>query len=211
MRANVLTGPAPWAVDRLGFAIAAQLWERLPSALAAAVGRAANAREASRTADQAFADARWPVQYEELSSHLRAIEGVSLARAPRAAHQLVVVRDQVILPWCYGRTGAVSMRDVRPSRSLEQLVRESLHRPRSSRPIVDRADSAPGGELPSRFDQAPTVLIAGYACTADHGLLRVCLGEATVRQSGELDWRHVADLPLPPPSIPRPRRQSFPC
>lgn len=224
MRADVLTIPAPWAVDRFGFAVAAELWVRIPTALAAAIGRAVSARRASRLADaDAVDDPRWPVPYEELGAHLRNVDGAAIARAPRTRYPVVVVRNHVLLPWCYGPTGAVSMRDVPPGGSLSRLAREFVQRlggPRHRRhadPDLPHDDECAGpdqpelaelGALLGRPDSPPKVLIAGYACTADHGLLRVCLGEAAVAPGG-LAWQHVEDLPLPPPTIPRPRPQRF--
>ncbi|HEX8629254.1 MAG TPA: hypothetical protein VF755_13905 [Catenuloplanes sp.] len=222
MRADVLTGPAPWAVDRFGFTIAAELWVRIPAALAAATRRAATVRRAARTAAaDAVSDPRWPAPYEELGAHLRGVPDASITRSPRARYQLVVVRNHVVLPWCYGATGAVSMRDARPGGSFGRLGRELLYRfggPRHRRPTepglprdeADEHDVAELSEMLGRLDPAPRVLIAGYAGTAEDGLLRVCLGEAVPVEPGALSWRHLEDLPLPPPTIPRPRRQQFP-
>lgn len=221
MQVDVLTGPAPWAVDRFGFAIAAELWVRIPTALAAATGRAVTARRACRAGRaDAVGDPRWSAPYEELGAHLRSLQGASIARSPRARYQLVVVRNHVVLPWCYGNTGAVSMRDARPDGSFGRLARELLRRfggPLHRRPVepglphdeTDEHDVAALSEMLARLDPAPRVLIAGYAGTCDDGLLRVCLGEAVLEPAG-LRWQHVEDLPLPPPTIPRPRRQQFP-
>lgn len=196
MRTDVLTGPAPWAVDRLGSTAAAQLWMGIPTALATAVARVVKSPDVSPAVRrQALADERWPVPYEELCAHLHTVDGARLAAAARLPHPVVVVRDLVLLPWCYGPTGAISMRDAHPDRSLGRLAGEVLHR------LSGPADGSGRG---------PGVLIAGYACTVEHGLLRVCLGAANVAPDGQLAWQQVTDLPLPPPTIPRPRRQCFP-
>lgn len=222
MRADVLTGPAPWVVDRLGFAAAAELWVRVPTAIAAAVSRAARGREAARPgAATALGEARWPLPYDELALHLRHLAATTVAGGPRNPYRITVVGGHLILPWCYGRTGAISMSDVRPGRSFGRLARELLRRfgppPRvrqdpPPRPGEenDARDVAEISAALTRLDGPPRALIAGYACTDEHGLLRVCLGEAGLAPDGFLHWRHVDDLPLPPPTIPRPRRMHFP-
>jgi hypothetical protein len=222
MRTDVLAGPSPWAVDRLGAGVATRLWTAIPKALGSAVARAVNAPGASRmTTDHAFADARWPLPYEELATHLQGIDGAVLVHPPRTSYQLVLVRNHVVLPWCYGRTGAISMRDARPGRSFGRLARDLLHRfgPPAHRPQpappfprdeADERDVAQVGDALGRLDPSPGILIAGYACTSEYGLLRVCLGEAGLGDGERLHWHHADDLPLPPPAIPRPRRQRFP-
>ena len=60
------------------------------------------------------------------------------------------------------------------------------------------------GDPLAGLDPPPGVLIAGYACTSEYGLLRVCLGEAGVGNGERLRWHPPADPPLPPPATPRP-------
>src|SRR3712207_2276252 len=119
MRADVLVGPSPWLVDRLGHAVAGELWTKIPEALGTAISRAINARPASQTStDRLLANPRWPLPYEELVVYLGALDGARVVTAPRSVYQLVLVRGHVIVPWCYGQSGALSMGDARPGRSF---------------------------------------------------------------------------------------------
>lgn len=222
MRADVLIGPSPWMVDRLGGAVADEVWTRIPEALSAAIRRTATARDSSRmSSDHVFANPRWATQYEELAARLWSLDGSAVVRSPHGAYQLVVLNGHVIVPWCYGPSGAVGMQDVRPTRSFGRLLRELLRRFGPSRPwaqpdqplLRDELDERDVAQLCSaltRVAPAPRILIAGYACSSAHGLLRVGLGEASLGAGGTLVWHRTADLPLPPPVIPRPRGLQFP-
>ncbi|MBF9130490.1 hypothetical protein I0C86_16200 [Plantactinospora sp. S1510] len=43
----------------------------------------------------------------------------------------------------------------------------------------------------------PRVLLIGYACNSDQGLLRISWGEAALGRDNLLHWGHVDDLPVP--------------
>jgi hypothetical protein len=222
MRADVLVGPSPWVTERLGPRAAGELWTKIPEALSTAIARAVNIRSSSPTiTDRLLANPRWPLPYEELVVYLGNLPGAEVVRLPRCVYQLVVIDGNVVVPWCYGQSGAVSMRDARPGRSFGRLAADLLRRfgyPRRRaerdapllRDEIDERDVAQIGAALARLDPTPKILIAGYAGTFDHGLLRTCLGEPTLDENGVLTWRHVDDLPLPPPAIPRPRRLRFP-
>jgi hypothetical protein len=223
MRADVLVGPSPWVVERFGERVAGELWTRVPEALRTAIDRAANARpHVSYATDRLLANPRWPVPYEELVVYLRNLPGAEVIAPRGSAYQLVAFRGQVVVPWCYGQSGAVSMRDVEPAGSFGRLARELVRRfglpgQRWAVPLLpmlrDEIDQREVGQVCAALGAMhwrPGVLIAGYAGSADHGLLRACLGEVAPGSSGFLGWRHVDDLPLPVPVIPRPRRMVFP-
>ncbi|MEU4712180.1 hypothetical protein AB0F73_00695 [Micromonospora purpureochromogenes] len=58
----------------------------------------------------------------------------------------------------------------------------------------DRSDLR---EAVEQLAPEPTVVLIGYACNSEAGLLRVSWGEATLTRSDELDWGPVEELPLP--------------
>lgn len=218
MRPDVLVGPAPWVIGKVGTTLAGELWTRIPEALRTAIARAVNAHPHARpTIDRLFANPHWMLPYEELVLGLGKLDGAAVVSSPRSGYQLVVLRGQVIVPWCYGASGAISMREAGPGRPFSRLARELMRRfgpaPRNGLPqlplvrdeIDEREVAHICGEV-AKVTLRPNVLIAGYAATADHGLLRACLGQA----GGPSGWTHVDDLPLPPPVIPRPRRMQFP-
>lgn len=219
MSAGVAAGPSAWAVRRFGEAVATHLWWEVPAALGAAVDRAVNAREASRmTTDHAFGNARWPLQYEELAGRLSRIDGAVLIRPPRVCYELVVIRQHVLLPWCYGRAGTVPMAQARLGRSFGRLARELLRRfgppPLWTQPSLplfppdeqDEREVAAVSDTLDRLDPPPRILIVGYACNSEQGLVRVAWGEAALADGEHPHWHYVEDLPLPAVArIPRPR------
>jgi hypothetical protein len=219
MRADVLVGPSPWVVERFGARVAGDLWTAIPEALRTAVARAVSAQPHARTAtDRLLPNPRWPLPYEEIVLGLGGLPGAQVIRSPKSVYQLVVLRGQILLPWWYGPSGATAMRDVPPGRSFGRLARELLRRFGAVRrtaypqlPLVrderDERDVAHICAELAALDRSPAVLLAGFAATADHGLLRAGLGQVSSDTGG---WRYADDLPLPAPVIPRPRRMQFP-
>lgn len=195
---------------------------RIPEALRTAIARAVHCRPHEQQAtDRQLVNPRWPLPYEELVVYLGDLPGVEVISPKRSVYQLVVVQGQVVLPWCYGPSGAVSMRDVPLGRSFGRLALELIGRfgppqrlPGPQLPLVrdimdEREVAAVCAEL-AKLHPRPGVVLAGYAGSADHGLLRACLGAPRATEAGVLAWGQVDDLPLPPPTIPRPRRMQFP-
>jgi hypothetical protein len=222
MRADVLVGPSPWLRERFGAPVAGELWTRIPEALRTAIARAVHSRPHEQQAiDRLLVNPRWRLPYEELAVYLGDLPGVEVIKPKQSVYQLVVCEGHVLLPWCYGPTGAVSMRDVPLGNSFGRLARELLARfgpaqklPSPQLPLVrdimdEREVAAVCAEL-TKLHPRPRLVIAGYAGSADHGLLRACLGMVGATERGVLAWRYADDLPLPPPAIPRPRRMVFP-
>ncbi|GAA0796740.1 hypothetical protein [Spirilliplanes yamanashiensis] len=222
MRADVLVGPTSWVSERFGARSAGELWTRIPEALRTAIARAVHSRpHEPQTVDRLLDNPRWPHPYEELAVYLGELPGAEVVTAKRSAYQLVVVNGHIVLPWRYGPSGAVSMRDVPPGRGFGRLARELIARyappqplPGPQLPLVrdimdEREVAALCAEL-AKVHPKPQLVLAGYAGSADHGLLRACLGVPGTTASGTLAWRHADDLPLPAPAIPRPRRMQFP-
>jgi hypothetical protein len=222
MRADVLVGPSSWVSERFGAPVAGELWARIPEALRTAIARAVHGRPHERQAtDRLLANPRWPLPYEELAVYLGDLPGVEVVSPQRSAYQLVVCQGQVLLPWWYGPSGAVSMRDVPPGRGFGRLARELLARygpPQRSpypelpmvRDIMDEREVAAVCAELAKLHPKPRLVLAGYAASADHGLLRAGLGVPGATTAGVPAWHHVDDLPLPAPAIPRPRRMQFP-
>ncbi|MFC5924653.1 hypothetical protein [Micromonospora vulcania] len=52
-------------------------------------------------------------------------------------------------------------------------------------------------EVVEQLTDEPKVLLVGFACNSDQGLLRVSWGEAALVGGTELKWGHVEDLPCP--------------
>jgi hypothetical protein len=222
MRADVLVGPSPWVVEQFGDKVAAELWTRVPEALSTAIHREVNTRHTTiQGTERVLANPRWALPYEELVLCLGTLPGADVISVPKSVYQLVVLRGHVLLPWCYGQSARESMRDAQVGRSFGRLARELLRRfgpPWRRSPMeqplpldaVDEREVAKICAAIAALDPTPEVVIAGYAGTANHGLLRACLGEVKAAENGSLNWSHLDDLPLPPPVIPRPRRLQFP-
>ncbi len=202
--------PSMWAVDRFGPVLAPELRRRVPHALACAVNRAVDAHEASQmTTNHAFGSARWPIQYEELVKHLHDLNGASTIRPWGAFYQLVIVGNHLLLPWCFAQTPNTRMRDIRPGRSFGRLAREILGQfgppPHWSQPALpwpadDDEDEQQVHEVSSllrTIQPPPRVLIVGYACSPQLGLLSVEWGEAALGDGDHLHWYHDEQLPVP--------------
>ncbi|MEW2376118.1 hypothetical protein AB0883_08445 [Micromonospora sp. NPDC047812] len=203
-------GPSRWSVERFGHPLAAALRQEIPAALHRAVELARGAREASALdTDHAFGPVRWKQQYEVLHEHLMELPGVTDVHPPRAQVRLTICRDHLLLPWRYAKRGDVDMRDVRPGNDLSRLIRDLLilfgpepsHRevPLPLMPLTpeEERDRSALREAIKKLAPRPSVLLVGFACNSDAGLLRVSWGEAALIGNRELEWGHVEDLPLP--------------
>ena len=222
MRADVLVGPSPWVVEQFGDKVAAEVWTRVPEALSTAIDREVNAHHTTtRSTERVLTNPRWSLPYEELVLCLGQLPGAQVINIPKSVYQLVMLSGHILLPWCYGQSARVSMADAPVGRSFGRLARELLRRfgPPWRRAVIedplpldaiDEREVAKVCAVIAELEPRPEVVIAGYAGTADYGLLRACLGELKATDNGTLDWNHIADLPLPPPVIPRPRRLHFP-
>ncbi|MGC5330602.1 hypothetical protein [Micromonospora sp. DT62] len=207
---GVADGPSQWSIEKFGFAQAVTLRKRVPAALKRAVERAMDAREASEmTSDHAFGSVRWLVQYEELHLHLRELPDVTDLRPAGAQFRITVCAGHLLLPWHYSTRSDLEIARVRPGRTLNRFAHDLLAMygptPRYQQdtlplmPLSDQEsrDRSELRDAVERLPVEPKVLLIGYACNSDAGLLRVSWGEAALRQNGELEWQHVEDLPLP--------------
>jgi hypothetical protein len=222
MRADVLVGPSPWVVELFGDKVAAELWTRVPEALSTAIDREVHTHPTTtQSTERLLANPRWAMPYEELVLFLGSLPGAKVVTVPKSVYRLVVIRGRVLVPWCYGQSARISMADAQVGRSFGRLARELLRRfggawhgsPTEAPLILDAVDEREVAKVCAavgQLDASPRIVIAGYAGAANHGLLRACLGEARATRDGVLSWRHLDDLPLPPPVIPRPRRLRFP-
>ena len=222
MRPDVLVGPSDWLIEEFGDKIADELWTRVPEALNTAIEREVHAHPAmTQTMERVLANPRWPLPYEELVLFLGTLPGAEIISVPKSVYQLVLVNGHVVVPWCYGQSAQVSMRDAQVGRSFGRLARELLRwfgpswrRSGVEAPLpldaVDEREVAKICAAIAKIEPKPQVVIAGYAGAPHVGLLRTCLGEVKSTDNGSLNWSHLDDLPLPPPAIPRPRRMQFP-
>ncbi|BFU46750.1 hypothetical protein [Krasilnikovia sp. MM14-A1004] len=222
MRPDVLVGPSEWVVEQFGDKVAAEVWTRVPEALSTAIEREVTARPATaQAAERVLANPRWALPYEELVLFLGTLPGAEIISVPKSVYQLVLINGHVLVPWCYGQSARMSMGDAEVGRSFGRLARELLRRfgppwrrSQTETPLpldaVDEREVAKICAAILRIEPRPDVVIAGYAGAPNLGLLRACLGEIKSTDNGTLNWSHLADLPLPPPVIPRPRRMHFP-
>ena len=222
MRPDVLIGPSPWVVEQFGEKVAVELWTRVPEALSTAIDREINTHPATaQAAERVLANPRWPLPYEELVLFLGTLPGAEIISVPKSVYQLVVINGNVIVPWCYGQSARMSMRDAEVGRSFGRLARELLRRfgppwrrspaePPLPLDAVDEREVSKICAAIARIEPKPEVVLAGWAGAPNLGLLRACLGEVKSTDNGCLNWSYIDDLPLPPPVIPRPRRMHFP-
>ncbi|MFF0819211.1 hypothetical protein ACFYUR_02345 [Micromonospora haikouensis] len=207
---GVADGPSRWSIEKFGFAQAVALRKRVPAALKRAVERAMDAREASEmTSDHAFGSVRWLVQYEELHHHLRELPDVTDLRPPGAQFRITVCAGHLLLPWHYSTRSDADIARTRPERTLSRFARALLAlcgpQPRYQQdtlplmPLSDQEADARSElrEAVERLPVEPKVLLIGYACNSEAGLLRLCWGEAALRGNGDLEWQHVEELPMP--------------
>ncbi|KXK59353.1 hypothetical protein AWW66_24735 [Micromonospora rosaria] len=202
--------PSDWSVRRFGPTLAGALRRQVPAALHRAVELARGAREASELdTDHAFGPVRWKQQYEALHEYLRELPDVTDVHPPGAQVRVTICRDNLLLPWRYAKRGDVDMRDVRPGRDLSRLIRDLLilfgPAPRHEEPMLPMMPPTPGEsrdreplrEAVAQLAAEPQVILIGFACTSEAGLLRASWGEAALVRDSELEWGPVEDLPLP--------------
>src|SRR4051794_13949907 len=129
MRPEVLVGPSEREVEQFGDKVAGVLWTRVPEALSTAIDREVNVNHAmTKTTERVLANSRWPLPYEELVLFLGTLPGAEIISVPKSVYQLVVINGHVVVPWCYGQSARMSMRDAEVDRSFGRLVRELLRR-----------------------------------------------------------------------------------
>ncbi|MEE6259375.1 hypothetical protein [Plantactinospora sonchi] len=205
---TVVEGPSSWAVERFGPSLAVELWKRVPAALRRAVERAMDARDASEmTTDHPFGSVRWLVQYEELLTHLQDLPETTSIHPPGAQFRITICAGHLLLPWCYASREDARLEQAVPNRRLSQTIRDLLllfgpkppyeQEPLPMMPTVPDDDTL--AELREAIEGSaaePRVLLIGYACNSDQGLLRLSWGEAALSRDNLLHWEHVDDLPL---------------
>src|SRR3954467_169508 len=129
MRPDVLVGPSEWVVEQFGDKVAGELWTRVPEALSTAIDRELHIHPAmTQTMERVLANPRWPLPYEELVLFLGTLPGAEIISVPKSVYQLVVIHGHVVVPWCYGQSARMSMRDAEVGRSFGRLAREPLPR-----------------------------------------------------------------------------------
>lgn len=212
-----LREPSAWALHHFG-ANADRLRRLVPQAMAATVGRALDAHQASKmTTDHAFGNARWVLQYEELVTHLQHLPDTHVLRAPHTFFQVIVVNDHLLLPWCYAdhRCPVDDRRQIRPPAALTmKLLSRFGPRPHWRQPHLPLTDPeqwddpAAVARVESGLDELdppPAVVLVGYACNSTEGLLDVMWGTAAPAEDGLLEWHHREALPIPEARIPQAR------
>ncbi|TDC38355.1 hypothetical protein E1211_07255 [Micromonospora sp. 15K316] len=201
--------PSRWSIEKFGRELARDLRSRIPNALRRAVELAQDARKASALdTDHAFGPVRWKQQYESLHEQLRDLPAVTDVHPPGTQVRVTICQDHLLLPWLYARRRGVDMRKVGgPVKS--QLVRDLLilFGPKSDyeEPTLPDMPLSPDEardrtllrEAIERLTPRPKVLLIGFACNSDDGLLAVSWGEAALAPGRKLEWGPVEDLSTP--------------
>ncbi|MFD2764892.1 hypothetical protein [Micromonospora eburnea] len=206
---GVVDEPSRWSIEKFGPDLARDLRSRIPKALCRAVELAQQAREASALdTDHAFGPVRWKQQYESLHEHLRDLPGVTDVHPPGAQVRVTICRDHLLLPWLYARRRGVDMCRV-GGRVRSQLVRDLLilfgPKPDYEEPILpgmplnpdEARDRTLLRQAIEQLASRPKVLLIGFACNSDEGLLAVSWGEAALTSDRRLEWGPVEDLITP--------------
>ncbi len=202
-------GPSRWSIEKFGLPLATTLRTEIPAALRRAVELAQDARDASELdTDHAFGPVRWKQQYEVLHEYLHDLPDVVGVHPPGAQVRVTICRGHLLLPWRYTTRSDLDMRDARPGRDLNRLIRDLLilFGPEPSHEEVtlplmpltpeEARDRSALREAVEQMTDEPRVLLVGFACNSDEGLLRVSWGEAALLGGTELKWGHVEDLPV---------------
>ncbi|MEV1330905.1 hypothetical protein AB0J20_15155 [Micromonospora costi] len=203
---GVVEEPARWPIEKFGPDLACDLRARIPKALHRAVELAKGARKASALeTDHAFGPVRWKQQYESLYEHLRDLPAITDVHPPGAQVRVTICRDHLLLPWLYARRRGVSMRKV-GGRVKSQLIRDLLvlfgPKPDYEEPTLPDMALSPDEvrdrkllrEAIEQLTPQPKVLLIGFACNSDDGLLSVSWGEAALAPDRRLEWGPVEDL-----------------
>ncbi|MBL6275181.1 hypothetical protein JMF97_03275 [Micromonospora fiedleri] len=203
---GVVGEPSQWSIEKFGPQLARDLRSRIPKALYRAVELAQQAREASALdTDHAFGPVRWKQQYESLHENLRDLPGVTDVHPPGAQVRVTICRDHLLLPWLYAKRRGVDMCKV-GGRVKGQLIRDLLilfgPKPDYEEPTLPDMPLSPDEArdrtlLRQAIEQLaprPKVLLIGFACNSDEGLLAVSWGEAALAPGKRLEWGPAEDL-----------------
>jgi hypothetical protein len=145
------------------------------------------------------------------------LPGAVPIRPPRAFYKLVVLRDQLLLPWCYGDhlTSIDDSRAVRaPGRLTADLLRRFGPEVRWRQPPLplltgpDAEDEQEVNRVASALDEldpSPDVVVIAFACSSQLGLVDIRWGEAAVGEGPVMQWLYHEPLPIPGPGVPRQR------
>lgn len=202
--------PSKWAVKRFG-ALASELMERIPTALAAAVERQLEAHHAARLRTLHAYGGAWPAPYEELAEHLGNLDGAQVARPTGASFRLVVVNNVLLVPFRYAEDLTTELTDPKVGQQLNKTCRLLLRRfgppPKHEQPTLNDSwfreeDAYADADSDLLGDVHPdTIVVIFYVSNADAGLLEVGWGEAELSLGGSLHWHHTELLSLPAPPL----------
>jgi hypothetical protein len=196
-------GWSDWAVEAFGARVA-ELWERIPAALAKAHRRARAAHDAAQSKNQrVYGTALWELQHEELVAAVSSVNGAKPAKF--GGYELPVVAGKVLFPLRYTDQAGVPVERARlpmpVSPQRERLF--GAHAPEVERPHPFLDESWAELELPADYEAYPQLgdgaelIVIAYACNLEAGVLHIEWGRAEHVGDGELRWGDHSPLPLP--------------
>ncbi|MEY9871225.1 hypothetical protein ABH931_000690 [Streptacidiphilus sp. MAP12-33] len=150
---------------------------------------------------EAYGHGLHAVQYEELAAGLETLPDATPVRLQ--ARTVMVIRNQVLYPIRYAKSNVpVTAARLRRATGLRaELIRR--HGPEPMQGELDlglelEADTGDVHRDLSQLDPDVGLVLVAYACSMEHGLMRLEWGTAELRtEDRQLIWHHHEPLPLP--------------
>ncbi|MFJ1647964.1 hypothetical protein [Streptomyces sp. NPDC088258] len=194
-----MTTPTPWARKTFGDN-AETLAQTIPACLARAHNRARNGQQGVHTQTlEAYGHGLYAAQYEELAAGLEGVDGAATVRL--SGRTVVVIGDHVLYPIRYAKR-ALPVTETRLRKAFgfrADLIRR--HGPDSIQGTLDLGLETAERETHRDLERLPAdlgLILIAYACSMEHGVVKLEWGIAELRQEDRfLIWHHHEPLPIP--------------
>ncbi|WP_336208847.1 hypothetical protein [Nonomuraea sp. LPB2021202275-12-8] len=193
-----------WAHDRFGVR-APLIREGVVEALSRALANAQDAQKVAGTDHlHPFGFTLMSRKFEALAKVFEDLGDVLVVKPAGSQHELVVVGDNLLFPFRYGRDRSVSVAAARIGEGRPSALVQALFDRFGPEPVVEQlalGDVAPHAvpiaEALGSLPETTRLVLVAYSCNAQAGLLDAWWGEAELLdRSGSLRWHHCEQIPL---------------
>lgn len=202
--------PLPnWAHDAFGDR-AAPIRRGVAESLAAALGSAQNAQDASETKMlHPFGFTLMSRKFESLTETFKEMDDVQVIKPAGTSYELVIVSGNLLFPFKYAKDLSVNVMtarisDTRPSGLVQALFERFGPDPKIQQlPFPEGADgedlagTASYTRTLAQLPEETKLVLIAYACNAKGGLLNAWWGHAELwNNMGDLHWHNCDPVPL---------------
>jgi hypothetical protein len=146
-------------------------------------------------------------KFETLVETFKSVEGVQRVKPAGAQQELLILRGSLLFPFRYAKDRSVNIMHARiserkPSALVKALFDRFAPEPVMWQlPLLGDKEQVESKSLARSLDRIPAdtkLVLIGYACNADAGLLDVWWGRAELLDDqGSLRWHDCDPVPLP--------------